>query len=340
MLPVARTRAPIASNYRVQPRQPKISMNGKDTVIEGHELIATISGSTAFASTRYRINPGLALYPWLSERARGWEQYRFERLSYDYVPSDAVTTTPGSVYLAADYDPSDPAPSTLSDMSTYETQANGRVYDRVSLSFSQKEMYRAGNGKKIRCGPVAGDLTLYDSGSLSLATVGCSGAIPLGFLWVSYRIRLFSVQKSSIQSSETVSYYDLSANETFVTGVAKAIAFDDAVVNGLELPAPALGVFTIPCGVFLVNAQATFQDTLNEAFDCDLIPYVDGVAAGYGRASTKTLTYAGGETSVSTVFVFSSNGSTTFSLFALLTGAAGVLTARANACAIAIQVIS
>jgi len=85
MLPVARTRAPIASNYRVQLRQPRISMNGKDTVIEGHELIATISGSTAFASTRYRINPGLALYPWLSERARGWEQYRFERLSYDYV---------------------------------------------------------------------------------------------------------------------------------------------------------------------------------------------------------------------------------------------------------------
>jgi hypothetical protein len=304
-------------------------MRGRDTVIEGHELLSTINGSVTFSATRFRINPGLTTYTWLSERAKGWEQYRFEDIHFVYVPSNAVTTTPGSVYLVADYDPSDPAPSSLAALSTYQTQNNGRVYEKVDLTLSQKEMFRTGTGKKIRCGPVAGDLSLYDAGSVSVGTIDCSNTNAIGQLWVYYRVRLFSPQtESTTPLPSGYSLFHLDTNQTIATTDNDPIEFDTVVVDGMEIGLPSTGVWTMPCGAYAVRATVIVRDSAAEAFTASLSTFLDGALDANSQVeSLRTLT-ADGRLVLSYLWYFTSDGTTTFSLNCQLIGAAGTLQVR------------
>ena len=193
-LPMSVRSVPAARTYHVESRAARVTTGLRSTTISNHELIATVAGSEAFTATRYAVNPGLLIYTWLSTQAAGWEKYRFKRLSFVYVPAQAVVTTPGSVYLAADYDPTTGPPTSLQGLSTYETQSNARVFESCSLNVPPKRMFDGIQHKRIRCGNVAGDLEAYDGCSFIFSTVSCNANVSIGQLWVHYEVEFFSPQ--------------------------------------------------------------------------------------------------------------------------------------------------
>lgn len=255
-LPLRTSVVPAARNVRVQQRAPVITSSKRGTFITGHEEIATVFGSVSFQATQYKINPGLPTYTWLSTQAKGWDKYKFSKLEFVYIPSEAVVTTPGSVYIVADFDPTDSPPQSLASMSTFETQSNGRVFEAVRLNVPSKHMFDGIQTKKIRCGPVSGDLQLYDAASVSICTIS-STASPIGQLWVYYELELISRQtESTIFSPSSYLVYDVSTNVNHSFNVNTIIDFDRNLTSGFSV-VNDVGSYTIPCGMY------KFYGTLN-----------------------------------------------------------------------------
>lgn len=258
------TSTPAAKNVRVVNVPPTIKQEKGKTIIVGHEQIKTVYGSAAFESNQYAVNPGLPMYAWLSTQAAGWEKHKYRKLQYVYVPSEAVTTTPGSVYLAADYDPSDPAPETLAAMSTFETQSASRVYESLKLNMNISRMYDGVQAKKNRCGPVSGDLQLYDGATINVCTVGCADNTAIGQLWVYYEIELISVQVSPpYHLSKRVSKFNKTIAETVAgSGGTLEVQWDSEITNGLDLDFDAVEPrIVLPCGVFEVSGKLSLYSS-------------------------------------------------------------------------------
>lgn len=325
-VPTFTVKTPAASSTRVMSRAPEIhSSNGK-SVVRAHEQIATVSGSVGFSATKYQVNPGLSIYTWLSGQATGWEKHRVRKFQVVYVPAEAVTTTAGSVYLAFDYDPMDSAPQTLAALSTFETQSNGRVYEKISLDLNCNRAYDGIQAKKIRCGPVGSDLQLYDAASFTVATISCANTDPIGQLWVYYEIELISQQTEPSQRvSPSSSVFNLSANQTFTNTVPQSIAFDEAIMNGLSLT-PSSGVITLPCGEYEISGEFLAQDSDNELLTVTASFLVNGAVTSPPQTVYSQSTGAtGGGTTVPFHFYYSSPESFTIAVRATLNGAAGTL---------------
>ncbi len=290
-VPTVSTPTPAAMSTRIVPRAPEISTVNGRSIIKAHEQIATVSGSVAFATTKYFVNPGLPIYTWLSGQAAGWEKHHIKKFQIVYVPAEAVTTTAGSIYLAFDYDPMDAAPSNLAALSTYETQANGRVYEKVALDMNCRRAYDGVQSKKIRSGPVGSDLQLYDAATFSFSTISCANTNAIGQLWVYYEIELISQQSEpTVKVNPSLSVFQLGSNQSFTSTVADDIDFDDEIMNGLDLT-NTFGVYTVPPGEYLIYGDVEFSGTTVVSLFAEL--YINGAVVSprqrlYGMSLSTT----------------------------------------------------
>jgi hypothetical protein len=258
------TSLPVAKNYAVPSSTPIVSTRGSRTNIRNHELIGTVFGSTQFKSQRIPINPGLGHFPWLSNIAESWDKYRWNKIRVEYIPSNAVVTTPGSVHMAVDYDASDAPPDSLADQSAYQTIANGRVYARISLTPSMAEMNSVTPEKLIRPGPVHADLTLYDAFMLIISTINCLSDDPIGQLWVFYDVDLYSPsvgQRS--QHGTTTSVYNISTDQNFTSGISAPLGYNQELLNGLQVEEEGVipGRFILQPGTYDVRASTVWRNT-------------------------------------------------------------------------------
>jgi len=273
------TDTPSARQVHVRSRTPIIRTNTNSTIIDGHEQIATVSGSVSFVTTKYQVNPGLGFYTWLSSRATGWEKYKLRKFEIMYVPAEANTTTPGSVYLAADYDPNDPPPSTLQALSTYETQQNGRVYNAMTLSLSPKRMFDGVQTKYVREGPVASDLSLYDAASFTFASISCANSNPIGQLWVRYVVELISPQtETSVPVSSSFAFMvkpELS-DQVIPPEALTTVTFTNQVVNGAGVLTSGEN-FVLPKANWFMSGVLNVNQTQSEAVTIRIVPVVDDV---------------------------------------------------------------
>lgn len=99
---------------RTTNRAPRMTASANSCRVVHREMFHTVIGlgdtATGF-SVRQPINPGnTAMFPWLSRVAQNYESYRFKALSFEFITT-APTTVAGSVTMAVDYDPTDPAPN-------------------------------------------------------------------------------------------------------------------------------------------------------------------------------------------------------------------------------------
>jgi hypothetical protein len=264
-MPMSIRSVPAARTYHVESRPARIKSGLKSTVISNHELIATVNGSQEFATMRYSVNPGLLIYTWLSTQAAGWEKYKFKKLNFVYVPAEAVVTTPGSVYLAAEYDPNTAPPSSLQGLSTYETQSNARVFESCSLNIPPYRMFDGVQHKRIRCGNVAGDLQLYDACNFVFSTISCAQEGPIGQIWVHYEVEFFSPQTEPIRivppNYTFVNQIQTNPGTIPATGVSTTINYElNPLLTGLGLtkesgPTPNFDVYRLPCGSYRLDGS-------------------------------------------------------------------------------------
>ena len=114
-------KAPSAIATSFVSRAPKITQTPKSCRVVHRELIASITGSTAFTvANTFELNPGVsATFPWLALMAQAWEQYEFNNLRFRYVTRTG-TNVPGSVMIVPDYDAADSAPADEATASSYQ----------------------------------------------------------------------------------------------------------------------------------------------------------------------------------------------------------------------------
>lgn len=270
-LEISKRAMPIANSFHVLPRPPKTFSAGRNTVIDGSELFGDVESRTvpAFGVRQFRFNPGLVVFERLSKIASAFEKYTIRKLQIVYVPTRAVVTSPGSVHLAADFDPDDAPPSSLAALSTYEVQATSRVFDKCTLDIPPNRMHDGVRAKKLRCGPVAGDLALYDACSIIVAVFGGDDAPTLGQLWVHYEIVLISPQvepSRPVPQNYTLARIPMTTTQNSGTPTTMEFGFwsDPADVNatvnglGLELDTTDLGLIHMPCGTFSLQARINY----------------------------------------------------------------------------------
>lgn len=289
--------AAYSSGQRV--RQPNIKADGRSTRIVHRELVANISGSTAFSvQSSFDLNPGLtASFPWLSTQASGWEQFRFNRLDYEFV-TRAPTTSTGGVFLAPDYDVLDAAPSSEQAISTYKDTVEDAPWKDQVCKLDPKAMFPLGPRKYIRDGLVANsDLKTYDAGRLHIATGGQADTSSVGKLWVSYDVEFFVPQTEAAvaPTPRDLSQFQLEADQSLVTGVDEDIAFDTVIINGLGIVNNS-GQFVLPKGNYLVTAESEISGGTSAVQSGSWVIRKNGSDVAPACSSSRNLSNAGAGT--------------------------------------------
>lgn len=201
------SKAPVALGTVARVSRPNISHTKKGTCRVSHsELVGDVVGSDAFTVVSYAVNSGLAsVFAWLSSLATNYESYKFRRLTFRYVTACATTQT-GFIYLAMEYDPTDPVPTSEQQLATYDGCTFGSAWTNHTNSSSKLNLSKR-SSYFVRAGTLATgvDLGLYDIGYLIIATVGNGGTPALGKLWVDYEVEFTTPQLGSIGIGKALS---------------------------------------------------------------------------------------------------------------------------------------
>lgn len=229
--------------------------------IRNSELVGNVAGSVDFAYTRYYVNPGMVnTFPWLSQEANRWEQYRFHSLRFRYVTRTA-TTTIGSIILSPEYNSRDPPPTTETEATNTQDAIEDSPWKNITCTLTPQSMFQAGPRKLVRAAMIAGDINIYDVASLYVASIGMVGTDTVGKLWVDYDVELFVPQNSPAD------YSTLSAGSMQTRNLVQSIAggASNLWVGDFPMAYNTLGITTnatpgelvIPAGSYLIEFRAT-----------------------------------------------------------------------------------
>jgi hypothetical protein len=189
---------------------PSFQSAGDGVRICHREYLADVLGTTGFSLSSYAVQPGLtASFPWLATCALAFEEYRLNGLVYEYrsTSGTAVSTTSaalGSVILATQYNPYEPAFASKQEMDSYEYSTSTSPCENALHAVECAPALNPLSTQFIRNGsvPSGADERLYDVGTFTIATSGQQSAYVVGELWVSYDITL---RKPRIDTTSTAS---------------------------------------------------------------------------------------------------------------------------------------
>jgi hypothetical protein len=221
------------------------------------EFIQNVTGTTNFTVALFlALNPGLAgTFPWLSNIANNFEQYRVRMMRFCYLTRTG-TNVPGSVIMAPDYDASDASPVSEQILSNYAEVVEDAPWKDICCSLRAAGMHALGPKKFVRNGLVPGqDLKTTDVGSLILATVDGT-AVNWGKLWVEYDVEFYEPQLNPTGSSLASSAQGTAGTAASVISVGTATA--GPLISGIAGNVVSFQNLT-PGGEYFIYAGATAQ---------------------------------------------------------------------------------
>lgn len=175
---------------------PKFSSTYQTNIVCHREYLGDLTGTTAFNNLQYPLNPGLAsTFPWLSQIAPNYQQYRFHGIMFEFRPliTDFVTSgAPGVVVMATNYNADQTAYISKQEMENSEFAVSVKPTNPLMHMVECDPAETAMKLYNIRTGPVGSnqDLRLYDLGLFQFATQA-NPIQTLGELWVSYCVEFF-----------------------------------------------------------------------------------------------------------------------------------------------------
>lgn len=237
------------------------SLDGGSIIISHKEFLGNVTTfiePNRFAVSTYRINPGDSkTFPWLSQIARNFQQYRLRGCCFHFksMSGDAITgtnTALGSVIMSTNYDATQPDPLTKSELENLEfaqsTKPSKNMVHFIECAKSQSpvtQLYVNESPDKQE-----GDVRFYDFGKFHLATDGMQGAsVVIGELWISYEIQLYKPQLWDAMGKD-VDFFAYRGSVT-KTGVAPSRPLGN--VNWKTPPDGTEGLFA-PNNNMVVNA--------------------------------------------------------------------------------------
>lgn len=213
---------PAAFIQHIKKRLPRVEgwdggphSKGRPIVVTHEELFDTVSvpsvSTPAFtilnSGAGYPIQPGTAtLFPWLSQLAQAFEQYRFRRFCIKYY-TRVGTTTNGETTIYVDTDVNDPSVTSEVQAISFDDRMNGPAYCEATRSFHvlPTDLHPDGQRKFIRTvsDPSDNDAKTFDAGNVWSAVEGfaASTAAVWGYLTVEYEIELWKPQVPLVVSS-------------------------------------------------------------------------------------------------------------------------------------------
>lgn len=202
--------------------KPALRMESGATVIRHTELIGTVYGYSAWTPNATLIQPGFSVsFPWLSQVASSYEQYRFRKLKFRFMTS-VGTNVGGNVYMIPDYDAGDTSPPTEAKGLVNDKGTGGVPWANYTVSLPTSNLHPNGRRKFTRhAGLLAfSDLRTFDCGNLFVCTVGCTESSVIGRLFVEYEIELFVPQ------------YDTTVTNTVIAGTMANVVQYNMGVDG------------------------------------------------------------------------------------------------------------
>lgn len=208
----------IKENVLSMGNDPPEIINGPegDVVIRHREFLGDITTGAAgvFTTRGYSINPGVPeTFPWLSQIAHAFEQYRIEGMIFEFksTSADALSSTNtalGTVIMATQYDATRPDFASKQQMENHQYAASARqsssMLHPIECARSQSvldDLYIRSGGLDLN-----EDLRFTDFGKFQIATTGQQGnGVNIGELWVSYQIRLLKPQFATAEGPHVYS---------------------------------------------------------------------------------------------------------------------------------------
>lgn len=172
--------------------------SNRSVVIRHREYLTDIVASSAFTLKSYAINPGMnETFPWLSNVASNFEEYRitgmifeYKTLSADYTGASSAAL--GFVAMATQYNVYNPPFDNKKVLENYEFSNSAKPSDSFIHPIECKKSLSPVSELFVRTGNVTqGDMRLYDLGNFQIATGGNSGNGILGELWVTFEVEFF-----------------------------------------------------------------------------------------------------------------------------------------------------
>lgn len=233
-------------------------------IITHRESLGDLTGSTGTTinSRYYDIHPlNPALFPWLSIEALGYEQYEFLGLlaCYNSTCGEAISSTNnslGTVVFTTEYDVSRPPFYTKQDMESYmfTTAKKPNVSFVHPIECNPKQDIvnaRYNNGYfRTQASSTVTTPTSFSSnvaenlqclGRLQISTVGMQAAVPIGEIWVTYRIKLSKVR--SPPAGLTGGVFHASSNQVgTLTSGSTAFGINPSVMADSTYQADTIGI--------------------------------------------------------------------------------------------------
>jgi len=185
------------SKYNVLAGSPPQFSSTRSTNIVCHrEYLGDITGTAAFQTTLYPLNPGLAgSFPWLANVAANYQQYRIHGMVFEFkslITDFVAAGSPGVVVMATNYNADVPGYSSRQQMENSEFAVSVKPTVNLMHMIECASQQTVDPIKFVRTGsvPAGQDLRLYDQGLFQFATQA-NPVIDLGELWVTYCVEFF-----------------------------------------------------------------------------------------------------------------------------------------------------
>lgn len=157
--PSSLTKVPAALGFTARAGVPRV--NGRDAFhVVRREFVGTATNGavTGFALTPlsvaipgYDLNPSVYnMFPWLSSIANSYERFRFNKLCYHFIPSQA-TSTAGRFYAAVDYDYDDSPALTKAQLMGNKTAVECAVWNESRMECDPQCLNRDMPYKYVSC---------------------------------------------------------------------------------------------------------------------------------------------------------------------------------------------
>jgi hypothetical protein len=327
----------IGFNYDTRPRPVRRTLaDGGESIAFTELVVPSINFplSTGFGITsEVYLNPALPeSFNWLSPIASRFKQYRVAKMRLVYVPI-APTNTQGNIIVYPAYDPTEVAPTNENDMVNNQDAFERVVWNGFYVDLDVQAMNAPGPRKFTRQGFTSGDLKTMDPLRLFLGgnNAASNGGAAMGKLFIEYDF-VFYVPSSNPTNGPTGTYYAWNQlADTVTTAVATPIAlttiYDPFNIGGQTTVSGHINCYTLPPGFWRVTASFTVSDSANEVFAARLAIYQGfaQIAPGTNYFQVVTGPSIGTVTTDTVVQVLPTGNSQYIQIYALLTGAAGLL---------------
>jgi hypothetical protein len=332
--------APVTLSRRMLTAKPRMSTRpGQSFRVRHRELVnASVAGSTSFTlQSTLAVNPGLAAtFPWLSPQAQQWEQYICHQLHVIWVPI-APTSTAGDIMISPEYDASEPAPTTETQMVDSADTVVDSCWNSVVCCLDPLAMKGFGPRRYVRSCAIAGDIKTFDVAKVYVASNNQTGTTAIGKLYIEYDFEFFKPQNSPLPSTypQGTSFFGQTSNQTVTTTDLTSVNFGTVAYDPLNFGPASSGVFTPPAGCYKLEVQIGCTDSVTyEAFSATLGIYKNGTLV----PQTEAVAHPGGYNIwITTLGVVPCNGTDTVSIEVALTAATGTLTVLGGNCALLVS---